>query len=407
MNEINNISLYNNLNDVQMQYPWLSFDEQCEVLVIGGGVTGCIAAHTLSKTDIDTVLITDRPIGFCSTSIDSSTLNYQNELMLTGLSAKVGRDNALSFFRQSGEALNYIEELSKSINNFDFKRRNSFLYTDSADKVNDLHAEYLMRKHNGFDVEFLEKSDARELFSFDVKAGILSKDAGGELDCYKLCHALVEDAENSSARIYENTPACQIVDTDSGVVVVTDNGKRIKAKKIVFAIGYKQDEYLNTVIGKRRSYYIATAPVDSFAGFESRALVKNINSNINLRSTVDNRIIISGLDSATVDKNGRIGRLISIEKLINRKYDELKIKLSNMLCGIGPMVVEYQWNGLYGTTRDSMPIIGEDIAYDNTYFDMPNSINGTLHSVIGAKTITGLYLGNQAENIFSPNRISL
>ncbi|MEG0693026.1 MAG: FAD-dependent oxidoreductase, partial [Oscillospiraceae bacterium] len=263
MNTINNASLFHTLNDVPMQYPWLSFDEECEVLVIGGGVTGCMAAHTLSKNGIDTVLISDRPIGYCSTSIDSSTLNYQNELMLTSLSASLGREKALSFFHQCKEALDYVEALASELPNFDFARRNSFLYTDSVDKVNDLHTEYLMRKHNGFEVEFLEKSDARELFSFEVQAGILSKNSGGELDCYKFCHALVEDAENYETRVYENTPACEIIDTDDGVVVVTDNKKRIKANKIVFAIGYKQDGYLNSLSGKKRSFFLATTPVEN------------------------------------------------------------------------------------------------------------------------------------------------
>ncbi|MFZ2539682.1 MAG: FAD-binding oxidoreductase, partial [Oscillospiraceae bacterium] len=369
MNEIKNASLFNTLNDVPTLYPWLSFDEECEVLVIGGGVTGCMAAHTLSKNGVDTVLITDRPIGYCSTSIDSSTLNYQNEIMLTTLSATVGRDKALSFFNQCGEALDYVEELAGTLDDFDFARRNSFLYTDCVDKINDLHTEYLMRKHNGFDVEFLEKAEARELFSFEVKAGILSKNSGGELDCYKFCHTLAAAAEQLSTRIYENTPACEIIDADEGVVVITDNNKRIKAKKIVFAMGYKQDEYLNRLTGKRRSFFLATSPVDSFSGFESRALVKNISSNINLRSTKDNRIIISGLDCATIDTDGRFGKLINIDRLVSRKYGELKSKLGHMLCGVSPLNAQYQYNGIYGTTKDSMPIIGEVDEDSNTYFN--------------------------------------
>ncbi len=407
MNEINNASFFNTLNDVPAQYPWLAFDEECEVLIIGGGVTGCMAAHTLSKNGVDTVLISERPIGYCSSSIDSSTLNYQNEIMLTSLSATVGRDKALSFFNQCGEALDYVESLAQTLDDFDFARRNSFLYTDSADKINDLHTEYLMRKHNGFDVEFLEKADARELFSFEVKAGILSKDSGGELDCYKFCHSLLADAEKLSTRIYENTPASEIIETDEGIVVVTNNNKRIKANKIVFAMGYRQDEYLNRLAGKRRSFFLATAPVDSFSGFESRALVKNISSNINLRSTKDNRIIVNGLDCSTIDKDGRLGKLISMDRLASRKYSELKSNLESMLCGVSPLITEYKYNGVYGTTKDSMPIIGETDEYENTYFNMPSSINGALYSVIGARIITDLYLGNQTENIFSPNRSSL
>lgn len=407
MSENKNASFYHTLNDVPTQYPWLSFDEECEILIIGGGVTGCIMAETLSKNGVNTLLVSDRPIGYCSSSIDSSTMNYQNELMLTSLCTSVGKEKALSFFEQCKQALDYIEALSQTLEEFEFARRDSFLYTDSAGKINDLHTEYLMRKHNGYEVEFLEKADARELFSFEVGAGIFAKGGGGEMNCYKFCHALAAEALKNGARIYENTPACEIEDTAEGVIVLTDNQKCIKAKKIVFAIGYKQDEYLDKLIGKRRSFFLATTPVDGFSGFESRALVRNISSNINLRSTKDNRIIISGLDCSTIDKDGKIGRLISIDKLVSRKYAELETALPRMLCGVNPLEVEYQYNGIYGVTKDSMPIIGEDEGYENTYFNMPSSINGVLHSVIGAKIITDLYLGNNTENIFSPNRSSL
>ena len=181
----------------------------------------------------------------------------------------------------------------------------------------------------------------------------------------------------------------------------------ILAKKVVCAIGYQQDIYLNCLSGKKRSFFVATSPISSFSGFESRALVKNKSKNINLRTTKDDRIIISGLDSSSIDKDGRIGKIIGINRLITRKNNELENVLKRMLCGVSPLDIEYQYSGIYGTTKDSMPIIGEFRGNPNTYFSMPSSINGTLHSVIGAKIITNTYLGNDVTDLFSPNRSSI
>lgn len=398
--------LFCDINPVPTQYPWLSFNEECEVLVIGGGVSGCMTAYSLSKSGVDTLLISKKPIGFSNCSIDSSTLNFQNELMLTSLVEDIGRDKALKYFAECSSAFEYIKELSQKLS-FDFKERDSFLYTNAAEKVNDLHTEYLIRKHNGFDVEFLEKSQAGEHYSFEVKAGILSKGGGGELDCYKLCHSLAKACEEHGARIYENTCGCDIVATEDGFAVYTDNMKKISTKKIVFATGFRQDEYLKRLTGKRRSYFLATAPVESFSGIESRELIKDIDKNINLRTTADDRIIISGLDNATIDKNGKIGKLISVEKLLSRKYSDLNSILQKMLCGIGEITSDYEYSGIYGTTKDSLPIIGEHKDYKNTFFNLSSSINGAIHSVIGAKIITKCILGECPENIFSPNRSSL
>lgn len=408
--EATNAILFDKTNAVPTQYPWLSFDEECDVLVIGGGVTGCMAANTLARAGVSTVLISKRPIGYCSSAIDSSTLNYQNELMLTSLVEQVGRAAAVSYFEQCSDALSYLEELSADLNEFDFARRDSFIYTNSTDKINDLHTEYLMRKHNGYDVLFVEKAEAGNLFSFEVKAGILSKNSGGEVNSYKLCHALAENSEKHGARVYENTSNEKIVDTDEGIVVLTNNNRLIMAKKVLFATGYKQDEYLNRLCCKKRSYFLATSPLEAFSGFESRALVRNIDHDINLRSTIDNRVIINGLDNQTIDRNGKIGKLISIDKLLSRKFSELETDLSHMLCGINSLESEYVYSGIYGSTKDNMPIIGEHSAYKNTYFDLPCSINGILQSIIGAKLITKSYLGediSMEKNIFSPNRKTL
>lgn len=200
MNRVKNSALFHSINEVPRQYPWLCADEECEVLVIGGGSTGCIAAHTLARSGIDTALISQSPIGYSNICADSATLANQNELMLTTLSKVIGRDDALSCFSQLNDSLDYIEKISHELGGFDFKRKDSFLYTDKPEKVNDLHAEYLMRKHNGFDVSFIEKADAREDFSFEVAAGIMTSGGAGELDSYKFCHVLAKDAIDSGDR---------------------------------------------------------------------------------------------------------------------------------------------------------------------------------------------------------------
>ncbi|WMJ24216.1 FAD-dependent oxidoreductase [Paludicola sp. MB14-C6] len=386
-NEIKNTSLFADLNEVPCQYPWLSYNETCEVVVIGGGITGAFCLYDLNKCGIDAILVSQKPIGYSSSCVSSSALQYQNEIMLTELSKSVGKDQALYYFRQCNDALNEIEQLSIDLNNFDFARRDGFLYTDSADKIDKLHTEYLMRRHNGFDVEFLEKADARDYFSFDIQAGILAKNLAGEVDGYKLCHALVEKAEDLGARIYENTTIVSIENEDNEVVLTTSYGKTIHAKKVVMAIGYRQESYLSKEIFKKTSFSLATQPVSHFSGYQSRAILKNMDKNIHIRTTADNRIIISGLDCSLMNKQGRIGKVIGIDKLVERKYRELELLLDDMFVAIDDLQIAYRYDGQYPQSEDLLPFIGEYEDYPNILFAVPTSQNGILYAKIISKMI--------------------
>lgn len=384
--ECKNTSLFASINEVPSQYPWLSFDEECEVLVIGGGITGAFCLYYLAQAGIEAVMVSQKPIGFSSASINSSALQYQNELMLTHLSKSAGKDKAIGYFKMCEQALNEIEGLADEIDDFKFTRRDSLLYTSSPEQVDKLHTEYLMRRHNGFDVQFLEKHEARELFSFDVMAGILSSGASGEVDGYKLCHALVSSAEKKNSRIYENTSITAIENAEVGVIAETSYGRKIKAKKVIMAIGKAQEQFLDKEVNIKTSFTIATEPVKGFAGYDSRAIVKNIDNNIYMRTTHDNRIIIGGLDCSLLDRNGKLAKVIGIEKLVERKYSELESALNKMLVGIDDIRVEYRYSGEYGQTNDMLPLSAEYEEYRDIIFLMPPSINGILYSQIVSKT---------------------
>lgn len=409
MQEIKNGVFFAGEGGVPRQYPWMSEDEHCEVAVIGGGTAGCFAAHALARAGVDTLLISQGPIGFTAALPGSSMLSYQNELLLTKLSKRVGKDRAIEVFGLCGSALDILEDFAREAEDFGFHRRDAFLCASAPEQANELHTEYLMRKHNGFEVEFLEKAEAGERFSFPVHAGILAPGMGGEVDGYRLCHALCRRAAEDGARIYENTAASSISHTHDGIEIEASHGRTIHAKKIVLAVGTRQEEYLRGLIARRTVFAVATAPARSFAGYESRALVRDCTLDVSLHTSSDDRIIASGLDASLLGQDGRIGRLLNVDRIAEHRYAELERCLEEMLVGIPGLAPEYAYRGVYGMTRDGLPLVGCHPDYDDIYFDLPASTNGVLFSLLGANRIVELYHGevSEAENPFSPVRDSL
>ena len=405
MQEIKYHSYFTGRGDAPRQYPWMSLDEDCEIVIAGGGIAGCAAAYELSEAGIDVVLLSQKPIGFSSTPVNSSALSFANDFLLAKLSKTVGKDHAVRCFTLCGEALDELERFSaESEPDFCFRRRDAFLYVTSAEQADEIHTEYLMRKHNGFPAEFLERQEAGERFSFDVQAGILAKDAGGETDGYLLCHALCRATRKNGARIYENTAVVAAENTEGGVQVTTGHERVVQAKKLLLANGWRQKDSLPAAIGKRSLFTVVSEPVTSFSGYESRALIKNAETGISLRTTADDRILAWNHGSSLPESEGKLSRFFPSEKLARKKYGELAYSMREMLCGIRGIRAEYAYCGAYGTTRDGLPVIGEHPDYDNVYFDMPSGKNGILFSLIGGKLLAELYHGEEGDELFSPTR---
>ena len=82
-------------------------------------------------------------------------------------------------------------------------KRDTLLYTAKKDEINAIKIEYDYRKNNNFDVEYINEDNNK--FSFDLKAGILSKNGGAEIDPYKFTHELLNISQNNGLKVYENT----------------------------------------------------------------------------------------------------------------------------------------------------------------------------------------------------------
>ena len=78
-------------------HPPLTQDETCDVVVIGGGITGSLAALELTKRGFDVVVIDRRDAGGGSTSASTSMLQYEIDTHSWSISrtASVGKMHQL------------------------------------------------------------------------------------------------------------------------------------------------------------------------------------------------------------------------------------------------------------------------------------------------------------------------
>ena len=93
-------------NGLPASYPSLQRDVSCDAVVIGGGITGALAAVHLAEAGVKMVVLDQRDIGTGSTSGSTALLQYEIDVPLRELIKKVGpvaATRAYGVIRPAGE----------------------------------------------------------------------------------------------------------------------------------------------------------------------------------------------------------------------------------------------------------------------------------------------------------------
>lgn len=392
------------------QYPWLSSDESCEILVLGGGATGALLGYRFAEDGSDVCLLTRRPAGYGATAFGSGILEYDSNLSLVQLGKSIGRQAAVDCLNRYKAALDHVEELCSSLDETGWTRRDILSYTSDGDHGDFFHTEYLVRRHSGFPVEYLDRRGTRDDYSFPVEDGILSKELGAEVDPYRFTQSLLKRASKEfDFRCYENTEAVSIDLSDNRVTVQTNTGRTIYADKLVFATGLSQNDYLKSLAGKKAVFTVVTEPVASFTSYEDRALLRNDEGRgFHIRTTDDDRLMITGSDSLFSGVEHRFSKASGFRKLEELRYEKLTKYLREMFCGIDDIAPAYAYTATYGYTADLLPVIGEIPDYRNVYFCMESGPENILTAEIAAELLLARYHGEEpGAKLFHPGRKTL
>ena len=397
------------VNNVPAQYEWLAKDENCEVAIIGAGVTGAMCAEKFAHEGVDTILLDTGTVGGSQTSISFGTLQYDGGTTMVELTKKYGCDEAAEIFSLYASAINNIEKMSGDLScDVGFVRRNSIYYTNEEAFGSSMRREFLVRKHNNFDVKFLKENLNTEQFSFNMKAGIYSNGLAAEVDPYRFTHELVKKAVSEGVRVYENSRIESIMRENNSLVLYSNTHYKITAKKVIIASGMEASKFVGGFCrGRNVSFSVATKPVSEFSGWQGREILFSDDcKNLFVRTTQDNRIIISCVEKGLIDQNGKLGGIIAFPQYLCSKYSSLEETLKTMFPAIRNIKSEYRYAGSYMTVPDGLPIIGEHPDYPNFYFAMCTGSNGIVFAEIASRLLLTLYSGRGTLEIlhFRPDR---
>ena len=387
-------------NGLPYDYPQLDKNINCDVVILGGGITAAINAFILVEAGIPCVLIEKRSIGLGSTIATTALLQYQIDTPLSKLIELRGEEHAKKAYLLCAETIGTLANISKKVGYHDFERKPSLYFASYKKHVGLLKKEYALHKSLGLNINYWDENKIKEKMGFSAPAALYS-DHSAQIDAYKFCHLILQYCLSKGLKVYDRSEMVDIKHSNSGVVLKSIQGHKVNCKKLVYATGFEVVDLIDKKIVQLMSTW---AIVSQQIGHKKEFWRKNCliweskEAYLYIRTTVDNRIMLGGRDEATNNPKVRIDKLELKTKQLGDDFAKLFPKLS--------FRPEFSWAGTFGVTKDGLPFIGHYGPKPNGLFSLGFGGNGITFSVIAAEIIRDILLEkpNPNEAIFAFDR---
>ena len=365
-------------NGILNSYPSLKEPVECEVLVIGGGITGSLIAHQMVKDGYETVLIDRREIGNGSTSATTSMLQYEIDVPLYELIDQIGEEGAVKAYKACSQSIEDLDKITQELNSeAGFERKESLYYASKKKDVSWLKKEFEARKNAGFNIKWIEKEEILERYEFENTFGGILSSQGASVDAFHLAHELLAFNSKKGLRVYDKTEMDTVEVKKGFNLVTTKTGQKIKAQKIIYAIGYESAHLIKEKFVDLKSTFAMVSEIDEKGSEKlNNTLFWNTSDPyLYMRTTSDGRVLIGGGDEDFRDPEKR-------DAMIDKKEKEILGDLKDLLPNYH-FYTDFTWAGTFGETKDGLPYIGEHKDFPNSYFVLGFGGNGITFSVTG------------------------
>ncbi|ROI04096.1 MULTISPECIES: FAD-dependent oxidoreductase [unclassified Chryseobacterium] len=376
-------------NGLINSYPSLKSNEECDVLIIGGGITGSLIAHQMVNDGYHTILVDKREIGNGSTSATTSMLQYEIDVPLFELIDKIGEKGAVQSYEACSQAIDTIDQISKRIkSDAGFKRKKSLYFASKKKDVAWLKKEFEARKKAGFKVKWLSAEQILEQFGFENTYGGILSGQGGSIDAFQFAHELLMYNTKKGLKIFDKTEVLKVEYHKGFNIAVMESGFHIKAKKIIYCVGYESKDLLKENFVNLKSTYAVVSEIenDRFKSIDSLLVWNTDDPYLYMRTTDDGRLLIGGGDEDFYGAEKRDSLLDKKEKEIIKALQKIKPDYH--------FYTDFVWAGTFGETKDGLPYIGEHKKFRNSYFVLGFGGNGITFSVTGME-MASLFMKNK------------
>jgi glycine/D-amino acid oxidase-like deaminating enzyme/nitrite reductase/ring-hydroxylating ferredoxin subunit len=376
------------LDQETSSYPRLESDQECDILIIGGGIAGVTTGYFLSQPQQRVILVDGARIGRGVSGRTTAKITSLHQRVYQKLAEKMGEDTARAYGQANQEAIDLIERIvSKEHIECQFENRPMSVYAETKEDAESLREEAELAAKLGLPASYLPHTD----LPFEV-AGAISFDQQAQFHPYQYVFALARVAARGIT-VYEHSRA---VDLEEGDVVRVEfeHGAVIRARAVVLATHYPFQDKRGAYFARlfpNRDYALAIKPRNPVAGM----YISSSSDSYSIRPYQD-LLVVGGVTHRT----GTVTDTEACYRQLERYMDER----------VGVAEVRYRWSTQDNFTADRLPYIGRmsgdvENIYMATGFNGWGMTNGTIAGRVIADLIQGRE--NPYQDLFDPSRFSL
>ncbi|WP_024870344.1 NAD(P)/FAD-dependent oxidoreductase [Pseudoxanthomonas suwonensis] len=368
-------------NGLAAPLPPLQADLDCDVAVVGGGITGALIADELAAHGHSVAVLERRDLGWGSTSASTALLQYEIDTHLVDLARQHGEADAALAYTACVEAIGWLRDRASSLGGVCFTPAKSLYYASRRRDVRGMREELEARQRHGIDVEWYDDADIQAGFGFDAPAALLSHQAA-QVDPYLMAKRLLRRLHRTGAPVHDHE---DVVDMQAGsrrVELRTASGFRVRAGHVVLACGYESQRWLRKPVARNRSSYaLVTDPLPGQLGaLDGMMLWETARPYLYLRTTPDQRLLVGGEDDKVDVPARRDAR-------VEGKADRLLEKARKLFPWL-PLRPAFAWAGTFAETADGLPWFGAHPQWGpRVLFAMAYGGNGITYSALGAQLL--------------------
>ena len=366
------------------EYSRLRGAQTADVVIVGGGITGCAAAHACAAAGLKTILLEADRVGQGITARGAGLLLPDPGPTFRDIAQAHGMRNARVAFDSWRRAALDGAAVLRRLNIKCGLEAAVPLVVSKRDDEKLLRREFDARTKGGAEATWLSRRMLERLSAPDAPAAIRMRDAFS-LDPYRACLGLVTAAASKGALVFERSRAKRVQTARRHVDVIAEGGT-VRASTIIVATGTATMEFrqLRRHFKRRETYVVVTEQMPSAVrkqlGGRDTTFTDTHTPPRRVRWTNDERILIAG---ATQDETLERKR----PAILVQRTGQLMYELLTMFPAISGMIPEYGWDVVTGETTDGLMYIGPHRNYPRHLFALGSRSDSVTGAFLAARVL--------------------
>jgi glycine/D-amino acid oxidase-like deaminating enzyme len=365
------------------EYPRFTGDATTDVVVVGGGLTGCACAWTFAAAGIRVVLLEQDRIGTGATGAGVGLIREDFDASFQATASAYGLRAARLLWQGVRRAsLEFAATLRRLQVRCD-QAPADLLYVTRAEPESTriLRREYQARRDAGLDHSWV--TPAALMRETALHAGGAVRTRGTSFDPFRACIGLASRAAQRGAMLYERSPVRRIRAGRKRAEIATERG-RISADAVVIATDAPLADLraLRRHLQPMHAYAVVTEPLPAAVrrelGTRTAAVRDDAEPPHFIRWLKEDRVLVSGADQSPIAERAR-------PKVLIQRTGQLMYELSTLYPAISGARAEWGWEFQYQGTVDGLPYLGLHRNFPRHYFALGLGRHGAAVSWLAAR----------------------